>query len=188
MKFLRKQGLPLPKAKIIDFKNMENLPSTLNQLSRLQGFENVRRIRIVADGTLKRRDREHELYATQMTTYLKDFADYNYYLFPYKSAAGNWRPGFMEDVLLETLREETSESCHYISLRNIADDFLLSTNNTRGKENRFINHNRHVLCTYFAGTNKLAGMRLGEAAEEGAYDLGSDKFNDLKEMFEQLLR
>lgn len=187
MKFLRKSGIPLPKTKIINLHQIENLYPVLAKLSRMPGFENVQKIRIVADGTHKRRDREHELYKAQMTTYLKEFADYDYYLFPYKSAAGNWRPGFMEDLLIETLQEDTSECCHYVSLRNIIDDFLLSTNNTRGRDNRFINHNRHVLCAYFAGTSKLVGMRVGDAADAGAFALGSEKFNDLKEMFEGLL-
>ena len=38
--------------------------------------------------------------------------NFEVFLFPKKSAAGNWTPGFMEDLLLPALKQDTSE-CSY---------------------------------------------------------------------------
>lgn len=187
MNFLRRGGMALPTAKIINLHRLENADACLKKLVAQPGFENVRHIRIIADGTPKRRDRECDLLHIERSTCLHNFGDYGYYLFPYKTAAGNWQPGYMEDLLKETLRQETSESCHHECLHNMAADFLMSANNNRGRNDKFTNYNRHLLCTYFAATLSLAGLKLGEAAEAGAFDLGSAKFNDLKDMMSRLI-
>lgn len=186
VKYLRRQYSDIPPMRIINFERFSGLTSVLAQVQEQDWFTDIKKIVIFADGTAKRRDREHELYKIRQHTYLRDFAGYSYYLFPYKSKAGNWQPGFLEDVLLETLKQETSESCYYQNLYNITGDFLLSVNNNRGKEHRFVNHNRQFLCMYLSGTKKYAGLKLAEAAQKGAFDLESSKFDDLREVLRGL--
>lgn len=182
IKYLRQHDKEIPQVRIINFAGVDSLADVLSKVHEQDWFHSIKKIVLFADGTAKRRDREHLLYKIEQHTYLKYFADYSYYLFPYKSAAGNWQPGFLEDVLLETLNKETSESCAYQSLYNITEDFLLSVNNTRGKEHHFTNHSRQFLCMYLSGTKKYAGLKLAEAAQKGAFDLESSKFEDLKKV------
>ncbi len=178
--YLRKQQVEIPAVKIINIGDINKTEQILQQLTRQSWFGEIKKVIIFADATKKRLDREHQLYKAKLHTFLKDFTDYEYFLFPCKTAAGRWQSGFLEDVLLDTLKMETSEYCNYYNLRNMTEDFLLSVNNDRGRENRFINHNRHFLCTYLAGTKKYAGLKLAEAAQKGAFDLSSSKFDDLK--------
>lgn len=182
IEYLRKQQVEIPAVKIINIGNINKTEQILRQLTEQSWFEEIKKVIIFADATKKRMEREHLLYKVQLHTFLKNFPDYRYFLFPCKSTAGRWQTGFLEDVLLDTLKMETSECCDYYNLRNITEDFLLSVNNDRGKENRFVNHNRHFLCTYLAGTKKYAGLKLAEAAQKGAFDLSSSKFDDLKEV------
>ena len=120
-------------------------------------------------------------------SFLVDF-DYDLYLFPKKSAAGNWSPGFMEDLLVPALKQETSECCYFYNLRNIAHEYIFSVNNSRGQKNRIVNYSRNFLYGYFAGTEKFVGLRLGEAATKGAFDLNHEGFKDLREFLIKLER
>ena len=44
-----------------------------------------------------------------------------------------------------------------------------------------MNYNRNFLYSYFSGTEKFVGLRLGEAAAKGAFDLENEGLKDLKE-------
>ena len=87
----------------------------------------------------------------------------------------------MEDLLLPVLKHDTAEVEEFYNLRNITYEFLFSVNNCRGKERRLVNHSRNFLYSYFSGTEKFVGMRLGEAAAKGAFDLEDEGFKDLRE-------
>ncbi len=178
--YLRRQGTEVADSRIVNFQNMDQLEKTLARLWRREELQNFDRILVVADGAPQRRERELLLYRLGRREYLRDCPEFDYYLFPYKSAAGHWKPGYLEDVLLETLRETTAENSGYWHLRNIAADFLLSANNIRGRERRLINYNRHLLCSYFAGTEQYAGLKLAEAARLGAFALEDARFDLLQ--------
>ena len=112
--------------------------------------------------------------------------DYNFYIFPRKSKKGNWTPGFMEDLLLPALAQESSEVCEFYNLHNVTHEFLFSVQNCRGKGNRFTNVSRNFLYSYLSGTEKFVGLRLGEAAAKGAFNLEHESFKDLKEFLSKL--
>lgn len=185
IKYLRKQGVNIPNLRIINMRSLDRLSLYLQKLEQLEGFADVQKIILFADAGVKRRITEHFLYKTKRHSFLKDF-DYDVYLFPCKSAAGNWTPGFMEDLLLKALKHETSEKSYFYNLHNIAHEYVFSVNNSRCKENHFVNYNRHFLYSYFAGTERLIGLRLGEAATRGAFDLEYEGFKDLREFLTKL--
>jgi hypothetical protein len=58
--------------------------------------------------------------------------------------------------------------------------------NCRGKDNRFGNVSRNFLYSYLSATEKFVGLRLGEAAAKGAFDLDHECFKDLKEFISRL--
>lgn len=90
-------------------------------------------------------------------------------------------PGFLEDLLLQALKQETSEYSNFYNLQNIAREYLFSVNISRSKEKRLQNYNRSFLYSYFAGTEKFVGLRMSEAAAKGAFDLEYKGFKDLRE-------
>ena len=185
IKYLRTEGVAIPNVRIINLQCLDNLPQYLQGLEKAEDFSDIEKVMLIADAGIKRLETEHFLYSVKQHSFLVDF-DYDLYLFPKKSAAGNWSPGFMEDLLVPALKQETSECCYFYNLHNIAHEYIFSVNNSRGQKNRIVNYSRNFLYGYFAGTERFVGLRLGEAATKGAFDLNHEGFNDLREFLSKL--
>ncbi len=184
-KYLRNQGLDIPRMRIINIQKLENLPGYLTRVEQAEGFENIKKILLIADAGARRLVTEHAIFKAKTNSFLENFG-FEEFLFPKKSAAGNWTPGFMEDLLFPALKQDTSECSYFYNLHNIAREYIFSVHNSRGKENHFVNYNRHFLYSYFAGTEKFVGLRLGEAAAKGAFDLENEVFKDLRGILSRL--
>ena len=187
IKYLRTQGMEIPKVRIVNLQELENLPQYLDDLEQFVEPANIRRVLIFADASKKRLEKQYFINATLQRSFLQSI-DYDYYLFPRKSEKGNWTPGFMEDLLLPSLSQESSEGCEFYNLHSITHEFLFSVQNCRGKGNRFVNTSRNFLYSYLSGTEKFVGLRLGEAAAKGAFDLENDTFRDLREFMNRMCR
>lgn len=185
IKYLRTEGVAIPNVRIINLQCLDNLPQYLQGLEKAEDFSDIGKVLLIADAGIKRLETEHFLYSVKQHSFLMDF-DYDLYLFPKKSAAGNWSPGFMEDLLVPALKQETSECCYFYNLHNIAHEYIFSVNNSRGQKNRIVNYSRNFLYGYFAGTEKFVGLRLGEAAMKGAFDFNHEGFKDLREFLIKL--
>ena len=180
IKYLRTQGVEIPKVRIVNLQELENLPQYLDDLEQFVEPANIGKVLILADASKKRLERQYFITAALQRSLLQNL-EYDFYLFPRKSEKGNWTPGFMEDLLLPTLSQESSEECEFYNLHSITHEFLFSVQNCRGKGNRFVNISRNFLYSYLSGTEKFVGMRLGEAASKGAFDLEHESFKDLRE-------
>jgi hypothetical protein len=185
IKHLRTQGLEIPKVRIINLQELENLPQYLEDLEQFAVPANIGKVLIFADATKKRLDTQYFITAALKRSFLQNL-EYDFYLFPRKSAKGNWAPGFLEDLLLPALSQESSEKCEFYNLHSVTHEFLFSVQNCRGKGNRFVNSSRNFLYSYLSGTEKFVGLRLGEAAAKGAFDLENEVFNDLREFLSRL--
>ena len=187
IKYLRTEGVAIPNVRIINLQCLDNLPQYLQGLEKAEDFSDIGKVLLIADAGIKRLETEHFLYSVKQHSFLVNF-DYDLYLFPKKSAAGNWSPGFMEDLLVPALKQESSECCYFYNLHNIAHEYIFSVNNSRGQKNRIVNYSRNFLYGYFAGTERFVGLRLGEAATKGAFDLDHEGFKDLQEFLTRLER
>lgn len=185
IKYLRTQGVNIPDVRIMNLQCLDNLPQYLQYLEEAEDLAKIGKILLFFDAGIKRLETEHFLYKTKQHSLLLNFA-YDVYLFPKRSVAGNWSPGFMEDLLVPALKQETSESSYFYNLHNIVHEYVFSVNNSRGKKSRLVNHSRNFLYAYFAGTEKFVGLRLGEAATKGAFALDHEGFADLREFFSKL--
>lgn len=185
IKYLRTQGIVLPKVRIINLQELENLPQYLEDLEQFAVPANIGKVLIFADATKKRLDTQYFISAALKRSFLQNLK-YDFYLFPSKSAKGNWAPGFLEDLLLPALSQESSEKCEFYNLHSVTHEFIFSVQNCRGKGNRFVNSSRNFLYSYLSGTEKFVGLRLGEAAAKGAFDLECEVFNDLREFLIRL--
>ena len=185
IKYLRTQDMEIPKVRIVNLQELETLPQYLDYLEQFVEPANIGKVLVFADASKKRLEKQYFINATLQRSFLQSL-DYGYYLFPRKSEKGNWTPGFMEDLLLPALSQESSEECEFYNLHSVTHEFLFSVQNCRGKGNRFANVSRNFLYSYLSGTEKFVGLRLGEAAAKGAFDLEHEGFNDLKEFLSKL--
>ena len=185
IKYLRTQGMEMPKVRIVNLQELENLPQHLDDLEQFLEPANIGKVLVFADASKKRLERQYFITTALQRSFLQDL-EYDFYLFPRKSAKGNWTPGFIEDLLLPALSQESSEECEFYNLHSIIHEFLFSVQNCRGKGNRFVNASRNFLYSYLSGTEKFVGLRLGEAAAKGAFDLENEVFEDLKEFLKNL--
>ena len=185
IKHLRTKGLEIPKVRIINLQELENLPQYLEDLEQFAELANIGKVLIFADATKKRLDVQYFITAALKRSFLQNL-EYDFYLFPRKSEKGNWTTGFLEDLLLPTLSRESSEECEFYNLHSVTHEFIFSVQNCRGKGNRFVNSSRNFLYSYLSGTEKFVGMRLGEAASKGAFDLENEVFRDLREFLIRL--
>ena len=185
MQYLRTQGVAIPKVRIVNLQELENLPQYLENIEQFAESANIGKVIVFADASKKRLDRQYFIKASLKRKVLKDLK-YDFYLFPRKSEKGNWTPGFMEDLLLQTLKKESSEECEFYNLHSITYEFLFTVQNCRGKDNRFVNMSRNFLYSYLSGTENFVGMRLGEAATKGVFDLEHEVFKDLKKFLKNL--
>lgn len=185
IKYLQIQGVDIPKVRIVNLQDLENLPQYLDNLKQFKELVNIEKVLVFADATKKRLERQHFITVLLRRSFLQNMK-YDFYLFPRKSEAGKWTPGYLEDLLLPTLKKETSEECQFYNLHSITHEFLFTVQNCRGKEHRFINTSRNFLYSYLSGTEKFVGLRLGEATTKGAFDLEDERFADLREFFKIL--
>ena len=185
IKYLRTQGMEMPKVRIVNLQELENLPQYLDDLEQFVEPANIGKVLVFADASKKRLERQYFITAALQRSFLQKL-EHDFYLFPRKSEKGNWTPGFMEDLLLPTLSQESSEECEFYNLHSITHEFLFSVQNCRGKGNRFVNTSRNFLYSYLSGTEKFVGLRLGEAAAKDAFNLEHESFKDLKEFISKL--
>ena len=185
IKYLRTRGIKIPQVRIINLQELETLPQYLDYLEQFVEPANIGKVLVFADASKKRLERQYFITAALQRSFLQKLG-YDFYLFPRKSEKGNWTPGFMEDLLLPALSQESSEECEFYNLHSITHEFLFSVQNCRGKGNRFVNTSRNFLYSYLSGTEKFVGLRVGEAAAKGAFNLGHESFKDLKEFISKL--
>ena len=185
IKYLRTQGVEIPKVRIVNLQELENLPQYIEGLEQFAVPANIGKVLIFADATKKRLDTQYFITAAFKRSALQNLEHY-FYLFPCKSEKGNWTPGFLEDLLLTALSRESSDECEFYNLHSITHEFIFSVQNCRGKDNRFVNSSRNFLYSYLSGTEKFVGLRLGEAAAKGAFDLDNENFEGLREFLIKL--
>ena len=185
IRYLRTQGVEMPNVRIVNLQELENLPQYLENLEQFAVPANIGKVLIFADATKKRLDTQYFITAALKRSFLQNL-EYDFYLFPRKSAKGNWAPGFLEDLLLPALSQESSEKCEFYNLHSVTHEFIFSVQNCRGKGNRFVNSSRNFLYSYLSGTEKFVGLRLGEAAAKGAFDLDNEVFKGLCEFLNKV--
>lgn len=181
IKHLFKQGVAMNNVQIINFNGVTKLPATVKRLENMVGFDKVRKVLIVADSEDNIRSKSQKISSIIRRSLLANLEYCQHYFFPGQRSKRGWHHGYLEDVLLEVLKQDSSEECGYHNLYNITADFLLSVNGCRGRECQLKNESRHMLCGYLAGTDKYAGLRIAEAAQIGAFDLDNQKFDSLKQ-------
>lgn len=181
LRYLFKQGLELPHMQIINYQGVGRLQELSQRLAKLAGSRQVRKVLLLADADEQSDERMQEFFAVRDNEFFKTVPECRHFFFPGRRPTKRWQQGYLEDALWQALRHDTAEYNDFYNLHNMSAEYLLVVNNNRGREHRLANYNRHLLYTYFAATEKYVGLRLGEAAQAGAFDLQHPVFDSLKE-------
>ena len=183
--YLQQQGYSIRKMQLLSFGELVRMEKCLQLLPKMEGFGQVKKLVLIANAGASWRETMWKLDSVlSHNTFAEELVP-RYYLWPGKKGH-YWQKGFFEDLLWETLRERSAEACHYILLRNITEDFLLSVRNSRLEECPLLNESRHKLYAYLAATSRYVGMNLAEAAQAGAFELGSPVWDKLQEFLQEL--
>ena len=185
IKHLQSSVVELPSMQMFNFNTLDRLDTLLDRLEASDDFQDVRKIFILADVGPKLNAREMAILRAENRLNKFSHVDASYYLFPGLRTTKHWEFGYLEDALLKALQEKSAEAAGYYNLRNMAEEYIFSVNNNRGKENKLVNTSLHFLLVYLAGTEKYAGMRIAEAAANGAFNLEHPVFAPLRERFTQ---
>lgn len=186
LRHLFKQGEHLPNMQIINFQGFDKLPLLTKKLRLMDGCERVSKAVFIADAADELEWRMQKFFAVRDNTFFREVKYCTHFFFPGRKKGHRWRHGFLEDILLEALYQETSEYSDYYNLYSISEEYLKMVNNCRGRDNKLLNYNRHFLYTYLAVTDKYVGLRLGEAALAGAFNLEYEGFDSLRECLKKL--
>lgn len=185
VRYLHKQKIILPQSQFLIFRRLEQLPVLARRLPLIPGSERVRRIIFFADAGNNLEERRELLDAVRGSECFSKIPYCAHFFFPGRLQGKRWRSGYLEDLLLEALRPETTESGDFINLYNVCQEYVDSVNNCRGQKNRLSNRSRHVLCAYLAATEKYAGASLDEAVTAGAFALEGERFACLRKCLEK---
>ncbi|MDO4179481.1 MAG: hypothetical protein Q4D21_09910 [Phascolarctobacterium sp.] len=187
-KHLQEENVKLPDLQIFNYNGLERLTSFLEKLEASENFSSVRKILILADVGAKLNAKEIAIICAEHQ--LNEFAhiDATYYLLPGLRTTKHWEFGYLEDALLKALCIESSEACNHHNLRSMAAEYIYSVASNRGKEAKFTNHSLHVLAAYLAATEKYVGMRIIDAAYNGAFDFNHPVFDPLRQRIESFLK
>lgn len=186
MRYLFKQGVTLPNLQLINLGNLDELPKFLRYVEQNEDLSTLKKIRVLADAGETVRQKQRWLETLKNASFLRGFADYEYFLFPGKQSSGYWSKGYLEDILVRCLDKKVSEKADFTNLYNVTLDFLLSINNCRGYQEHLHNNSRHMLHALLAGTERYVGMSVGEATKAGAFRLDGPEFDSLKAMLMRL--
>lgn len=184
LRYLFRDGVALPAVQIINCHKFSAMKTLIEKIALIDKKQKVRKVIFIADAVPNEvQKRKNFLSAVCSSTYLQKMEYCTHFFFPGKKTAQRWKQGYLEDALLLSLLPSTSESIDYYNLYYMSEDYLLSVKNSRREKLPLENYSRHLLYTYFAGTEKYVGLHLGEAAMQGAFNLNHQVFTDLKAIF-----
>ena len=204
LQYLFRQGVSLPTLQLLNYRSLEQLPPLAERLPRIAGSKQVQRVIVFADAQNDLENRRNVLLDLRSSAFFRTREYCAHFFFPGSQYGRRWRHGYLEDLLLETLKIDASKECDFQNLLNMAREYLVSVEQMRkfvqdeadfklklekksGKVDfcdsnsfKLTNPSRHLLYTYFAGTEQFVGCNLAEAAKLGAFDFEHEAYAELK--------
>lgn len=172
------------KHNIIDFGGNEDLERTLKTISLTDFYDDMKSFLIIRDAErdvevaikfLKaqiKRNWNINLEADGAPKKNSDGVKVGFFLLPGMNESGNFRNGTLEDLCLELVQIPSRENISAKDIYSLTLEFLTEIKNRRNIDFSRIHKNRiHAL---LSGTDKFVGMKIGEAAKSGAFDLSSE--------------
>ena len=204
LQYLFRQGVSLPTLQLLNYRSLEQLSSLAERLPHIAGSKQVQKVIVFADAQNDLENRRNVLLDLRSSAFFRTQEYCAHFFFPGRQYGRRWRHGYLEDLLLETLKIDASKECNFQNLLNMAREYLVSVEQMRkfvqdetdfklklekksGKVDfcdsnsfKLTNQSRHLLYTYFAGTEQFVGCNLAEAAKLGAFDFEHEAYAELK--------
>ena len=204
LQYLFRQGVSLPTLQLLNYRSLEQLSSLAERLPRIVGSKQVQKVIVFADAQNDLENRRNVLLDLRSSAFFRTREYCAHFFFSGRQYGRRWRHGYLEDLLLETLKIDASKECDFQNLLNMAREYLVSVEQMRkfvqdetdfklklekksGKVDfcdsnsfKLTNPSRHLLYTYFAGTEQFVGCNLAEAAKLGAFDFEHEAYAELK--------
>ena len=204
LQYLFRQGVSLPTLQLLNYRSLEQLSSLAERLPHIAGSKQVQKVIVFADAQNDLENRRNVLLDLRSSAFFRTREYCAHFFFPGRQYGRRWRHGYLEDLLLETLKIDASKECDFQNLLNMAREYLVSVEQMRkfvqdetdfklklekksGKVDfcdsnsfKLTNPSRHLLYTYFAGTEQFVGCNLAEAAKLGAFDFEHEAYAELK--------
>ena len=166
---------------VINFGGNEELAQQLQVLTRSHGFDDLSSLLIMRDAEKNAIAAEQQIQDALKKAGLEvpqkpgewkaGKPQVGFLLFPY--CDNSLREGTLEDLCLSIL-EESGNSEILKEIQVFVD--MISRENGRSLPRK----HKNKLHTYFSITDRLVGMKIGEAAKAGAFDWNSDRLSFFK--------
>ncbi len=210
LQYLFRQGVSLPTLQLLNYRSLEQLPTLAERLPNIAGSRQVRKVVVFADAQNDLENRRNMLLDLRSSAFFRTREYCAHFFFPGRQAGRRWRHGYLEDLLLETLKKDACDASDFNNLLNMAREYLVSVEQMRkivqdeadfklklqqkstriafcdSSAYKLTNPSRHLLYTYFAGTEKYLGCSLAEAAKLGAFDFEHEAYGELQKCLLEL--
>ena len=210
LQYLFRQGVSLPTLQLLNYRSLEQLPALAERLPNIAGSRQVRKVVVFADAQNDLENRRNMLLDLRSSAFFRTREYCAHFFFPGRQAGRRWRHGYLEDLLLRTLKKDACDASDFHNLLNMAREYLVSVEQMRkivqdeadfklklqqkstriafcdSSAYKLTNPSRHLLYTYFAGTEKYLGCSLAEAAKLGAFDFEHEAYGELQKCLLEL--
>ena len=170
---------------VMDFGGIADLPNFLKILNKMPNFQEVKALAIVRDAETDAskaiRDIQHALKSINLPAPNQAFEQIRtnslsieFGIFPGQKDCNGWENGTLEDLCLKTVPND--------SLLSLARDYVEKADAIHSI------HHKHKarLHTWLSGNEPYIGMKIGEAAQAGAWNWQSQAMMPFKDLMQRL--
>ena len=180
---------------VVDFGGINDMNKLLNNIKNLPRYDEMKSFLIVRDAERDANAAVKSLQLQIKKTWDIDIDDtgaiqttddgvkVGFFLLPGFDEQGHFLNGTLEDLCWGII-DDSHDSLNDNSLLQFIDKYMCDIAQRRDKPWIWPHKNR--LHLYFSSTDEFVGDKLGEAANEGAFDLSSPRLSHLKEMIFQM--
>lgn len=164
LQYLFRQGLSLPQVQILNYRSLEQLAELAERLPRIVGSDQVRKVGIFLDAQGDFENRNNVILDVRSSVFFGTREQCAHFFFPGRQAGRRWLNGYLEDLLLATLKEESSEGSDFHNQINMAREYLVSVEQMR----KIVQEEAAFECAM--AKNAVAAAFASEAAHEKSFN------------------
>ena len=131
LQYLFRQGVSLPTLQILNYRSLEQLANLAERLPSILGSQHVSKVLIFADAQNDIENRRNMILDVRSSAFFRSRGYCAHFFFPGRMAGKRWRNGYMEDLLLQALKEDASTMHAMQNSLNVAREYLACVENIR---------------------------------------------------------
>ena len=131
LQYLFRQGVSLPSLQLFNYRGLEQLAGLAERLPKIPGSGQVEKVLIFADAQDDLENRKNTLLDVRSSRFFRTRDYCAHFFFPGRRAGRRWRNGYLEDLLIDTLKADACEGVDLHNLLNMAREYLVSAEQMR---------------------------------------------------------